>query len=209
MLAARVIVLSGHGPAAFDSSSALASFLPFRLLSPALGMAVAPWFLRNAAILAAVPHTLPAIGVALLLLLVGGWLGAALVPPVALVAVIGPSLAVPPIVMGLWVVAGWALARPTIGRLLVWAGQTSLALLVVQDALRFGVGTAQTMGLALAPWVWPLLPLYLSLALGLTWCWARISRGFADFIWPIGERTQADRRLPAAVRPMTGAARRS
>ena len=47
MVGARVALLGGMAVGPFDQTSALAAFLPFRLLSPALGMAMAPWFRAN------------------------------------------------------------------------------------------------------------------------------------------------------------------
>jgi hypothetical protein len=114
--------------------------------------------------------------------------------PVNLTLAVGPSLAVPPAMVGLWLMAG-AMPGPVHG-LLVWAGGVSLALLVVQDALRFVVGTALTLGVPLSAWMWPVLPLYLAAALGLTRLWWPVTQGFADLIWPAPAA-----RPPAAASP--------
>lgn len=182
MLACRAAVLHGVPMGTFDPVSALTSFLPFHLVSPALGMVVAPWLKARAE---AGVRTRGAgirfVG-ALALLLVAGWISAGHLLPVNLTLAVGPSLAVPPAMVGLWLLAG---ALPgTVHRMLVWAGGVSLGLLVVQDALRFVVGTALTLGVPLSAWMWPVLPLYLAAALGLTRLWWPVTQGFADLIWP-------------------------
>jgi len=182
MLACRAAVLNGLAIGTFDPVSALASFLPFRLASPALGMIVAPWLKARAAAGPGPGHAAARFVLALALLLVSGWISAGHLLPVDVALAVGPSLAVPPAMIGLWLLAG-ALPGP-IDRLLVWAGGVSLALLVVQDGLRLVVGTFISLGVPLAAWMWPLLPLYLAAALGLTRFWWPISQGFADLIWP-------------------------
>ena len=184
MLAARLAALGGAPLGPFDVGSALAAFLPFRLLSPALGMVAAPWFRQHGERLQRTLSPTPMLAVATALLLLAGWIGSMLIPPVTLLTIVGPSLALVPAVAGLWVVAAWALARPAAGRLLIWAGQASLALLVIQDALRFTVGTVQSLGVPLAPWLWWLLPAYVALALLLTRWWDPVVRGVTDACWP-------------------------
>lgn len=181
MVGLRVLLLTGWRLGPFDTASALAAFLPFRLVSPALGMVAAPWFRRRAGAGAARLHSTVALVPAVLLLLLAGWIGSVLLPPARLLVVIGPSLAVVPAVMGLWALASWALARPGPARVLLWAGRTSLAMLVVQDALRFVVGTAQSLGAPLAQWMWVCLPVYVMLTIGLTKAWAPVSQGVTDW----------------------------
>jgi hypothetical protein len=184
MLAVRLAALGGAPLGPFDAASALAAFLPFRLLSPALGMVAAPWFRAHGERLHRTLSPTPMLAVATVLLLLSGWIGSMLIPPVALLTILGPSLAVVPAVAGLWVVAAWALAHPAAGRLLTWAGQSSLGLLVIQDALRFVVGTVQSLGVSLAPWLWWLLPVYVAVALLLTRWWTPVVRGVTDALWP-------------------------
>ncbi|MCC7031421.1 MAG: acyltransferase family protein [Acidobacteria bacterium] len=182
MLACRAAVLNGLPTGSFDPVSALASFLPFRLASPALGMVVAPWLRVRAEAGARPGGTAFRLVVAAALLLVAGWISAGHLLPVNVALAVGPSLAVPPAMVGLWLLAG-AMPGP-VHALLVWAGGVSLALLVVQDALRFVVGTAISLGVPLSGWLWPVLPLYLAAALGLTRLWWPVTQGFADLIWP-------------------------
>ncbi len=184
MLGARAAALGGMPVGPFDQTSALAAFLPFRLLSPALGMALAPWFRANGARLQrrlSPSYVLPA-GVALLL--AAGWIGSTLIPPAGIFMLAGPSVAVLPAVAGLWVVAAWGLARPMSGRFLTWVGQVSLGLLVMQDVLRFVVGTLASMGVPLHEWLWPLMPAYVAVALWLTHIWTPVVTRITDVYWP-------------------------
>lgn len=184
MVALRLAAIGGMWVGPFDPAAALGGILPFRLLSPALGMALAPWFRRNGERLQHLLSPTPMLVVGLLLLLSAGWIGSMLIPPAHLFMIAGPSVAVLPAVAGLWVVAAWGLARPPTQRFLKWTGQMSLGLLVMQDVLRFAVGTAQSLGVPLHEWMWPLLPVYVAVALLLTRLWTPVVTRVTDTWWP-------------------------
>ncbi len=184
MLALRAAVIDGMPVGTFDQTAALAAFLPFRLLSPALGMAMAPWFRANGERLQRRWSSSSNVPVGVALLLLAGWIGSTLIPPADLFVIAGPSVAVLPAVAGLWMVAAWSLARPPAGRFLTWVGQVSLGLLVMQDVLRFAVGTAQSLGAPVHEWLWPLMPVYVALALWLTHVWTPLVNRVTDSWWP-------------------------
>lgn len=185
MLALRLAAIDGMSVGPFDPASALGGILPFRLLSPALGMALAPWFRTNGERLQRLLSPTPMLVIGVLLLLVAGWIGSMLMPPAHLFMIAGPSVAVLPAVAGLWVVASWGLARPSTEWFLKWTGQMSLGLLVMQDVLRIVVGTVQSLGVPLHEWLWPLMPVYVAVALLLTRLWTPVVTRVTDAWWPV------------------------
>lgn len=182
MLSCRAAASHGLPMGSFDAASALVSFLPFRLVSPALGMVAAPWLRSRAEAGVGMGGAVTRVALAAPLLLGAGWIGAGLLLPADLTVAVGPSLAVPPAIVGLWLLVE-AAPRP-VNALLLQAGSGSLALLVVQDALRFVVGTVITLGVPLATWAPLALPLYLATAIGLARLWWPLARALTTIIWP-------------------------
>jgi peptidoglycan/LPS O-acetylase OafA/YrhL len=163
----------------FDANATVICFLPFRLIAPALGIVAAGWMAgpAGARLGGREPVALrwpaaAAVTAGGLAVLTGAmWLGAGVNDPATLLGVLGPALplviALPP----LWWLATRALGHAWAGGLLRWAGARSFSILVVQDALRFVVGTVEAWDVDLAPWTFVLLPGYLTAALLLARVW--------------------------------------
>jgi peptidoglycan/LPS O-acetylase OafA/YrhL len=166
----------------FDAVQTVICFIPFRLLAPAAGMVVARW----AGSLARPPRRAPLwllSPFAVSGLVVSVWAGADMNTPGTWTGVLGGSLPVAISLPALWVLA-WLATPTTVGGLLTWAGRHSLSLLVVQDFLRFGVGTLLVARGDLADLTWPMAPFYVALALLVTRLWHPLPRAAADRLCP-------------------------
>lgn len=159
----------------FDANATVICFLPFRLIAPALGM-VAAGLVRGrisgrAPLSMGWPGSLALSAGAVAVLTGAMWLGAGVNDPTTLLGVLGPALPLGVALPALWWLALCALSNPWTGSLLRWAGTRSFSILIVQDALRFGVGTVEAWGVNVAPWTFVLLPAYLAAALLLARLW--------------------------------------
>lgn len=175
----------------FDANATVICFLPFRLIAPAIGMAIAAPLVG---VLTSVdPVRFPA-GVRFTLTVVAGhtllaatWLGVGMNVPGTVSGILGP---VPPLVLALpamlWVAftaQGW----PHLGPVLRWAGTHSLSILVVQDMLRLVVGTVAALGGPVASWPWLALPIHLATVMLLARLWHPWPENLArrvDAAWP-------------------------
>lgn len=167
----------------FDPNSTVIHLLPFRLAALAAGMVAARW----AAALRVVPRRSVSFGLAgpaLLLVLAATWASDDLNKPGTVLGVIGPIAILIPSLPAMWILATAASVVPGLGRILIWSGRHSISILVAQDALRFVVGTAMTLGVA-AGWMtwWITLP-YLAATLVLAKVWAPLPAWFTKRFWP-------------------------
>jgi len=183
MLCGRALVFRFNLLPTFDANATVIYFVPFRLAPLALGMVAAGWVARlrsgpgrRAALALLVP--------AVCLLLGAIWGSGGANRPGTLAGVIGPILPLSFALPAIWVIAAASLTVPGLGRLLLWAGRHSLSILVVQDVLRFTVGTLVAFGLGLGPYVWPLIPAYVGASLLLARAWDALQRRIADRFWP-------------------------
>jgi peptidoglycan/LPS O-acetylase OafA/YrhL len=185
----------------FDPNATVISFLPFRLISPGLGMVAAgaiarlPSPTRKRGSAAAL---LPALA----LLLCAAWLGVKSNRANTVMGVIGPALPLLVGLPGLWIVASGTVHAPRLAATLTWVGQRSLSLLVVQDFLRFAVGTVLVLGAPLYNAFWLLAPAYVGAALCLTGPWDALVGRITDRAWPAHSRQQPTAGLAAT--PVTG-----
>ena len=179
----RALVFEFNPLPAFGPNATVIDFLPFHLAPVALGMVMArsiPRWAERPGRGAALALLAPA----LLLLLGAIWMSRDANNPGALAGVIGPILPVSIALPALWVSVRAGLAVPGLNRMLAWAGQHSLSILVVQDLLRFTIGTMLTGGIALRAVVWPLMPVYVAASLLFVRAWDPLARRVADRCWP-------------------------
>lgn len=159
----------------FDANATVICFLPFRLIAPALGMVAAGWVpgrLSGREPLAFGRRTTAAATAGAVALLVWAmWLCGGVNDPRTVAGVLGPALPLIVALPALWWLALRALADPRTSGLLRWAGTRSFSILIVQDVLRFLVGTVEASGVAVAPWTFVLMPAYLAAALLLARVW--------------------------------------
>jgi peptidoglycan/LPS O-acetylase OafA/YrhL len=173
MFAGRWLVLEGWTLPGFSVASTLLFCLPLRLFAPALGMVAAGYVDRLPALR---PRTLGALVLpALAVLLFSIWFGG----PMSHYSVWGCVL---PLIVGLpplWIIASSAQQVPRAGAILTWVGAHSVSLLVVQDLMRLGTGTA------IAFWgrpdavTWYAMPAYVAAAVALTPLWHTVPAAVA------------------------------
>lgn len=174
--AARAAAFAAPPLSSFDANALVICFLPFRLIGPVLGLVAARLLMRPRG---TTPRLRPsrrlmraaAVMGAVALVVTATWAGTLMNVPGTLSGVLGPVVPLSMALPGLWWVASRCRQESPGGRLLRWAGQHSLSILVVQDALRLMVGTYRTLA-ADGPGL-PLLalPVYLAIALGLARLW--------------------------------------
>jgi peptidoglycan/LPS O-acetylase OafA/YrhL len=167
----------------FDPNAAVIYFLPFRLLPLALGMVASRW----APALRATPRRAVALalaGPAIVVVLAAVWASDYSNSPRALIGVVGPTAPLVLALPGLWAIAAAASALPALRRLLTWTGRHSIAILVVQDPLRFAVGTALALGIRLGESTWWIAPGYIAASLLLAWAWSPVPTWVSNRLWP-------------------------
>lgn len=180
----RALVFAFDPLPTFGPNATVIDFLPFHLASFALGMVMARSITRwteRPGRKAALALTTPA----LLLLLGAIWMSRDANRPGTLIGVIGPILPLSLALPALWVIVRAGLAVPGLSRMLMWAGRHSLPILVVQDVMRFAIGTMLAARLALGGFFWPLMPVYLGASLLLARAWDPLPRIAADRWWPV------------------------
>ena len=165
----------------FDRNAAVLYLIPFRLAPVAIGMIAAEWISRQSS----TPRrgwlylgVLPALA----WLTISVWLAGDINQPDTWAGIIGPVL---PMVLGIpaiWWLAVAARVTPGIGALLAWVGRTSLAVLVVQDALRL---VATTAGADFGRWFWPLLIVFLVSSAALARLWQPVVEHVRDYFWRV------------------------
>ena len=168
----------------FDPAATVIYFLPFRLAPLVLGMVASRW----AAALRVVPRrgvSLGLAGPAMLLVLAAVWSSRDVNTPGTSLGVIGPIATFLPALPGLWILAGAASTVSGLRRILAWAGRHSISILVVQDPLRFVVGTAVALGWKLGGWTYWLAPAYLASTLLLAWVWSPVPGWVTSRMWPL------------------------
>ncbi len=193
----RALVFEHPPLEAFDANATVICFLPFRLISPALGMVAASWLGR----VAEPPRplvTAVALVPALVAVVAATWLGIGMNRPGTLAGVLGPVLPLALALPGLWLLALATLHVPHVAGWLTWSGRRSLSLLVVQDFLRLGVGTALVFGARLpgVAW-WVAAPVYLGVALLLARWWEPLQGATAARLWPESPRVRFERQPSA------------
>ncbi|MFN7953601.1 MAG: acyltransferase family protein [bacterium] len=174
--------------ARFGPNPTVLYFIPFRLAPVALGMVASAgmgraWRAPRRALAYAI--ALPAL--AWVAITFG--LAARSNQPGTLAGVVGP---VAPLALGIPALLWLALAArltPGLGAGLGWAGQHSLSILVVQDALRLVVGTLVRFDVTLERWFWVLLVPYLGASALLARGWDPLAARFRDRIWPLPPRS--------------------
>jgi peptidoglycan/LPS O-acetylase OafA/YrhL len=175
----------------FDPNATVIYFIPFRLLPLAAGMVASGW----AVAFRVMPRRSVALGLAapaMAVVLAALWASGDVNAPGTVLGVIGPIALLLPALPGLWILAAAASAVPSLRRVLVWTGRHSISILVVQDPLRFAVGTVLALGLKLAAWTWWLAPAYLTASLLLAWAWSPVPAWITERVWPLA---------PAGPRP--------
>lgn len=164
----------GYPPAmSVDGQSLAVGLLPLRLAPFAAGMAAARW----AEGLRTEPTRRVSLGLAgpaVLLILATVWACRAANVPHTFLGVIGPIAVLVPALPGLWVLTAAISAVPALRRILTWSGRHSITILVVQDPLRFVVGTAMSLGGKLGGRFWWIAPAYLGTTLVLAWFWSPV-----------------------------------
>ncbi|MEI6668269.1 MAG: acyltransferase [Acidobacteriota bacterium] len=167
----------------FDPNATVIHFLPFRLAPLALGMMLATWMpqrrdsRRDG-------RRLGLLVPAAVVLLAAQWLSVGANAPGTLPGVIGPIVALVVALPGLWMATVAATSLPRVRRSLAWAGRHSMAVLVVQDSLRFAVGTAIVLGGSLHRYTWLLAVPYLLACLALARVWTPLPARLAARFWP-------------------------
>lgn len=182
MWAGRAIVLRHPPFAGFDGPATAVCFLPFRLLSPALGMVVARWRW----LLDPIPRrALAFAGVipALALIVVAGWVAIGVNDPGTVRGLFGstPSLLV--VLPGVWILASAILHVDRLSTIFTWIGRRSLSVLVVQDFLRISIGTLLSLGLHLERWTWWLILPYVGVAVLLVRWWEPFQVAVTNRLW--------------------------
>ncbi len=181
---ARAEVFAHDWVPAFGPNGSVLYLIPFRLAPLALGMVAS--------------NLVPRIGVeprrwiayagttpAVVWVLVTFWLAADVNAPGTPSGVIGPILPLALGVPAFWWIATAARMTPVVGPLLSWAGRHSLAILVVQDVLRFMAGTWMSLAGGLEAWFWPLLAVFLAASFALARVWDPLVQRTRDRLWPV------------------------
>lgn len=185
--AGRAWVFAAPPLATFDANATVITFLPFRLVGPAIGLACAGLIRARSGDLGTLPwapRSPLAAATAVGAILPATWAGIAMNAPGTLAGVLGPTIPLALAWPGLWWLASACGRRPWLGPFLTWAGVHSLSILVAQDALRFIVGTLVSLGWLGGAATFLLLPVYLLLATLLARAWAP---------WPLAVVTCAGR----------------
>jgi len=168
----------------FGPNAAVMYLLPFRLAPLAVGMVAARW----ATSLRVMPGrgvSLGLAGPAILLVLAMVWASDEVNAPETILGVVGPVATLIPALPGFWIMAAAGSAVPGLRRVLAWAGRHSISILIAQDALRFVVGTAMTLGGKLGGITWWLVPPYLAASLLVAWVWSPLPTWVTDRVWPL------------------------
>ena len=168
----------------FLPASASVELLPFRLAPVAFGMVASSLFTRLSGAPRASRARAALVAPAILLLLAASSLSEHVNAPLTAAGIAGPlvpfAFGLPGAVALTLAIAAW----PAASRTMQWAGRHSLALLVVQDVLRFAVGTAVALGVRTGPLMWPAAPFYLAAAMLMAAAWHGVTRRATDRIWP-------------------------
>jgi hypothetical protein len=167
--AARAFVFWVAPVPGFGAHDSVVCFVPFRLAGPVFGMAAAHWLARREP--ARLRTLTLAIAPAIAAFVAAVFLAVDIHTPRTLVGLLGSALPLALAMPALWLLASAAPMAPRAAALLVWTGRRSLSLLVVQDVLRFAVGTAIALGARLDGVFWLVLLPYVGVALALTALW--------------------------------------
>lgn len=181
--AARAAVYRFDPLPSFGPNPTVLYWIPFRLAPVALGM-VAGGLLPRLPLARSSPGIFALAGLATAWLVVTFWLAADANRPGTVAGVIGPVAPLALAIPALWWLAAAVRRVPALGAATVWAGQHSLSILVMQDALRLAVGSWTVLVSDLDRWFWPMLAPYVALSLVLARSWDPLVSRLRERWWP-------------------------